>query len=176
MTPFPTSRRSRAARQEPLSLGDIKLRCCALGELCWLATVSRPDICARLARIASRVNSPRGSDLYRINDVAKTVKVWQEAAIWKFLSAAHMRQHAKGDVGGQMRKRGGNIYGGTMALAGWSDAAFCEQSAIGKCRLGYVSGLMSSALRAPCRIFHRAAEFSRKSEAISLWGGRICIL
>ena len=42
-------------RQKPLS-GEEKLLCqCKMGELCWLATVSRPDICARLAQLASKV-------------------------------------------------------------------------------------------------------------------------
>ena len=71
---------------------DVKLRHCKLGKLCWLATtanyvivnlanyVSRPDICARLARIAPRANSLQGSDVYCVDDLVKTVKLRQEAA------------------------------------------------------------------------------------------------
>ena len=81
--PLPTSPQLWAGRQKTLSIEDIKLRQCKLGELCLLATVSRPDIGARSAHIASRVNSLQGSDMYRINDLVKTAKVWQQAAILK---------------------------------------------------------------------------------------------
>ena len=70
-----------------MSPEDVKLCQCKLGELCWLATVSRPDICARLARISSRINELTGSDVYRINDLVKTVKQWQPATILKYMSS-----------------------------------------------------------------------------------------
>ena len=70
LKPLLTPLQSRAARQKTMSLEDTELRQCKIGELCWLATASRPDICARLARIAYRVNSLKGSDVYRINDLA----------------------------------------------------------------------------------------------------------
>ena len=76
LQPLGTSPQLWAARQKLLSPEDVELRQCKLGELCWLATVSRPDICARLARIASRINELTGSDVYRINDLVKTVKTW----------------------------------------------------------------------------------------------------
>ena len=47
-----------------------------LGELRGLAAVSIPDICARPAEIASRLNCDRGSDVYRINDPARAMKGW----------------------------------------------------------------------------------------------------
>ena len=43
-----------ASRQLPLSMGEIRMRQRQLGGLCWLATASRPDICARPAQLASR--------------------------------------------------------------------------------------------------------------------------
>ena len=52
-----------------------------MGGLRWLATFSSPDIYARLARIASRVNFLQGSDIYRVNDMAKTVKERRRAAV-----------------------------------------------------------------------------------------------
>ena len=52
LKPLPTSPESREGRKSPLSMGDIKLRHCKLGEHCWVAAVSRPDIRACLARIA----------------------------------------------------------------------------------------------------------------------------
>ena len=54
---LPTSPELWARRREPLSTLYVKLRTCKLGELGWVATASQPDICARLARIASRTNA-----------------------------------------------------------------------------------------------------------------------
>ena len=68
LQPLPNAPKLWSSRRLWLSLEDTELRQCKLGELCWLATVSRPDICARLARIAYRINSLQGSDVYRIND------------------------------------------------------------------------------------------------------------
>ena len=68
-------------RQNPLS-DEGKLLCqCKMGELRWLATVSRPDIRARLAQLASKVNDIQGSDIYRINALIKTVKLEQPRAV-----------------------------------------------------------------------------------------------
>ena len=49
-----------------------------------MAAVSRPDICARLANIASRITSPCGSDVYRINVLARAAKEWQKATVLKY--------------------------------------------------------------------------------------------
>ena len=78
LQPIPNSPKLWAARQKLLSPGNVHMRQCNPGELCWLAAVSRPDICARLARIASRINSLRCSDVYCINDLIKTAKTWQK--------------------------------------------------------------------------------------------------
>ena len=75
LQPLPATLKLRAARHQLLSPEDVKSRQCKLGELCWFATVYRPDICARLARIASRINSLRGRDVYRINDLVKTAEL-----------------------------------------------------------------------------------------------------
>ena len=55
-----------------------------LGGLSWLVTASRPDICARLARIASGVNSSQSSNVYRKKDLVKTAKEWQQVAVLKY--------------------------------------------------------------------------------------------
>ena len=81
LRPLPTSPQLRAARQKMLALEDVKLRQCELGEPSWLATVTRPDICACAARFASQMKSLKGSDVYRINDLAGAAEVWQQAAI-----------------------------------------------------------------------------------------------
>ena len=57
-----------------------------------------------------------------------------------------------------------------MTLVGWSDAAYGDQSTEGKCRLGFVIGLMSSTLKGPFRILQRTYKFSRKMVKSSLGG------
>ena len=149
LQPLPPSPQLWAARQKMLPSEDIKLCRCKRAQLCRLAAVSRPDICARLARIASRVNSLLGSDVYRINDLAKTVKAWQPLAILKYLSSSHMSKHARGDADREMRRRGGRIHGETATLVGWAHSAYGDQSTMGKCRRGSAIGLMSSTLLGP---------------------------
>ena len=73
----------RAARQRTLSPGDIKLRRRKLGELSWLAKVSRP-------------NSLEGSDVYRIDDPVQTAQVWQQAAISTYAPPSHPGVTARG--------------------------------------------------------------------------------
>ena len=45
---------------------------------------------------------------------------------------------------------------------GWSDAAYGDLSQNGKCRLGYLIGIMSSSLTGPCHVLHWASKFTRK--------------
>ena len=151
LQPLGTSPQLWAARQKLLSPEDVKLRQCKLGELCWLATVSRPDICARLARIASRINELTGSDVYRINDLVKTVKTWQKATQLKYASSLKWDDPS-----------------GAMTLAGWSDAAYGNTTRMGKCRLGYIIGVTSSNFCGPCHIIQRAPKFARKLVKSSL--------
>ena len=60
-----------ASRECPRQLGEIRRRQCKLGEACCSATVASPNICARLAPLASKVNSLKGSDIYWIDDLIK---------------------------------------------------------------------------------------------------------
>ena len=85
---FPTSTEFRAGRKEPASLDEAKMRQCNLGEFCLVAAVLRPDICARVARIASRINSLFGSDVYRINGLVRAAKEQQRATVLKYASSA----------------------------------------------------------------------------------------
>ena len=57
-----------------------------------------------------------------------------------------------------------------MTIAGVSDEAHGDQSTTGKCRPGFVIGLISSTLRGPCRIFQWAAEYIYKLVTNSLGG------
>ena len=79
LQPLGTSPQLWAARQKLLPPEDVELRQCKLGKLCWLGTASRPDICARMARMASCINAIQGGDVYRINDLVKTAEKWQPA-------------------------------------------------------------------------------------------------
>ena len=141
-----------------------------LGELCWLATVSRPDICARLANIASRVNVLQGCDIYRINDLIKTVKVWQPRTVLKYASSSKPMFPPSGDALGRFRARGERLHKGTLTLVGWSDAAYGKLSEDGRCRLGYIIGLMSSSLSGPCHVLQWTSKFTRKLVKSSLGG------
>ena len=83
---LPTSSLLRAGRRGPLSMDYIKLRQCKLGNVRWIATVSRPGICARSARVASRIDALCGSDAYRIGELVRVVKDWQPATVceWRW--------------------------------------------------------------------------------------------
>ena len=70
----PTSPELWAGRKETLPMKYVKLRECELGELCRVAAAPRPDICARLARIAPRINARSGSDVYRIKELVRAAK------------------------------------------------------------------------------------------------------
>ena len=139
----------------------IKLRQCKLGELRWVAAVSRPDICARLARIASRITALCGSDVYRINELARVVTDWQQATA----------PGRGGKVPTVLRKRGEKAHGGSTTLAGWPDVAYGDQSTECKSRLGYAVGLMSSTMEGPPHILRRTSKFARKVVKSSLDGG-----
>ena len=75
-------------RDRNRALSDEELQTCQskLGGLCWLAAVSPPDICARLARSSGDLNGLRAIDIYRINDLIKTVKKWQSERALKYSS------------------------------------------------------------------------------------------
>ena len=87
---IPNGQESWAPRPRQLGMQEIGRRQCKFGELRRLATVSRPDICARLAQLASRVNSLQGSDAYLAKDLIKTAKERQQAAVLLYLSGPHI--------------------------------------------------------------------------------------
>ena len=86
---LPTFPPSWAGRQGPWSTDYVKLRQCKLGEMRWTATVVRPDICACLARIASRINALCRRDVYRINGLGCVEKHWRQATALAYASPAH---------------------------------------------------------------------------------------
>ena len=101
-------------------------------------------------------------DAYRINDLVETVKKWQPATVLKYFSSGKLGQGALVPRMGDKRHRKGTIHGNGMTLVGWSDAAYGDQSSKGKCRLGYVIGLMSSNLCGPCQLIRWTSKFTRK--------------
>ena len=141
-----------------------------MGELCWLAGASRPDICARLAQLASKVNDLQGSDIYRINALIKNAKIDQPRTILKYASSSFPLFPARSDRKGRPRSYGERLRTGTLSLAGWSDAAYGDLSRNGKCRLGFLVGIMSSSLTGPCHVLQWASKFTRKLVKSSLGG------
>ena len=131
-------------------------------DLCWLATVSRPDICARLARIASRINALQGCDVYRIDELVKIAREWQQATELTYVSSSQLGPGNLAPRDAKMRHRRGKVNGNTRTLAGWSAAAYRGQSSLGQRRLGYVIGLMSPNLCGRCHICHCTSKFTRK--------------
>ena len=115
-------------------------------------TVSRPDICARLAQLASRVNDLQGSNIYRINALIKTAKTEQPRAVLKYASSSSPRFPASLDPRGRLRGNGERVRSSTLSLVGWSDAAYGDRLQNGRCCLGYLSGITTSFLfcSGPC--------------------------
>ena len=90
--PLPTSPEMWARRKEPLSLDEIKLRQRKQGGVRLFAAVSKPDICVRLARVASRVNALCGTDVLRINELVRSVREWRTATAPNYASPSRPRQ------------------------------------------------------------------------------------
>ena len=80
----------------------------------------------------------------RINDLAKTEEEWR---------------HASG------------MHCGSSPSAGWSDAVNWSHARDGRSRLGYVTGLLPSSLRAPCQILQWHSKFTRKLAESRFGGG-----
>ena len=53
LNPIPTTPSLWALRRKLLVIEDVRMRQSTLGELCWLATVSGPDICARSTKFSA---------------------------------------------------------------------------------------------------------------------------
>ena len=146
---------------------------CKLGGLFWGVTVSRPDIRARLTKIACRINPLCGSDVYRITHLARAVGEWQAATAPTYASSSHPWRNF--GFGGKrrddMRHAGGKLHYGSMSLAGWLDAAYGGQSTQGTRRPGYVIGLMALSLAGICHFSHWTSKFTSKLVRSSLGGG-----
>ena len=158
-------------------MDHTKLRQYKVGQLRWFAAASRPDIRARLARIASRINALRGSDAYLIKKLTRVAKAWQQATVLKYASPSHpWKILGRGDRARQdLRNRGEKVHSGSRPLVGLSDAASGGHSTEGRCRLGCAIGLTSSTLRGPCHILQRTSKCNRNLVKSSP-GGEVCTL
>ena len=76
----------------------------------------------------------------------------------------------RGDKLGRFRAEGELLHRGSLTLVGWSDAAYGKLSEDGRCRLGYIIGLMSSSLSGPCHVLQWTSKFTRKLVKSSLGG------
>ena len=83
LKPIPTMSELRASPLRSPKMEDARMRQRKSGGSGWFAAVSRPDIRAWPARLASRVNSSQGSDIYQINDLLETGGRRQPAALLK---------------------------------------------------------------------------------------------
>ena len=140
-----------------------------------MSSVSRPDICARLAQLAARVSSLQKTGIYRIKDLFKIAKGRQMTTIPRNpLGSLASHPTPRGDFTNseaqEMRARGGEVHCGAAALAGWSDGGYGVQTKQGRCRLGYVARLVASALLVPCHQDHWPSKLTRKLEASRLGG------
>ena len=99
-------------------------------------------------------------DVYRINELVKLVKQWQPATVLKYASSLQLDQAAR-DVDARHQKE--RIRGNAMTLVGWSDAAYGDSSCLGRSRLGYIIGIISSNLCGPCHIIQWTSRFTRKT-------------
>ena len=86
-----------------------------------MATVSPPDICALLARIASRINSLCVSDVYRSNELALLVKERQKATAPKYAAASQ----PWGSLGFDSKAKDDPCNRGGSST-GWPDAAYWD--------------------------------------------------
>ena len=82
------------------------------GGLCWVATVPRLDICARSAKIASRINFFHGSDVYRISDPARAALERQRVTASRFASSFRPQRHIdfSGKAADDMCNREGELH------------------------------------------------------------------
>ena len=131
----------------------------------------RPDVSARPARFAANLNGLKVIDTYRINDLIGVVKKGQGGCPLKYF--AGLPKPARRSLScpdadwGKPRP----IHEDAMLLAGWSDAASGTHAQDGRCRLGYIIGLMASTLTVPVHILQWASKFTRKHVKSSLLGG-----
>ena len=116
------------------------------------------------------MNELRGSDVCRINALIKTAKTDELRTVLKYASSTFPLIPAGIGSKGRPRSNGERLHSGTLSLVGWSDAAYGDLSQNGKCRLGYLIGIMSSSLSGPRHVLQWTSKFTRKLVKSSLGG------
>ena len=175
LRPIPTSLDSWSARQRPLLFDEIGVCQCRSGKLCRLATVSRPDISARLSRIAPRMSPLPRSDCCRINDLVKTAKDRTQATVLKYAPAPHPLIQARGDFDGRMRARGEKCVVVQWLLRDGLMRRMVTSILRADAGVALQVGLLSPTNSGPCRIPQRASVFTRKLVRI-ISGGEVSAL
>ena len=109
-------------------------------------------------------------DVYRTNDLVKTVKKSQHPPVLKYFSPGKLDQGTLAPRTGDARYSKGTIHADAMTPVGWSGAAYGDQSRVGKCRLGHIVGPMSPNLSGPCHLAYWASKITRKLVKSSVGG------
>ena len=122
---LPTSPERCVGRKNSLSMADVKLRQRKCGELCWVATVARPDFCARVAKIAPRINALCGEGVFRTNELVRVAKERQHATPLKYASSPRPWRAlgSGGQISADLGNRSEKVHCSSMSLVGRSDAA-----------------------------------------------------
>ena len=170
LKPIPTFPEIWAPRQSPLSMEEVRTCPCKPGKLRRPATVSRTDICTRLAQVSARVNSPQGRDINRIDDLIEIATEWRPATILQHASGSNSGEHILGNADWELRNSGGKVPHGATTLAEWSYAVYGDRTNKGRCRRGKGIGPVSTP-RAPCRAAQWSSTFTRELVKSSLSGG-----
>ena len=107
-----------------------------MGEVPWSAAVARRDICARLARLAAKLN------VLRINELIRTAKTMQSRTILKYKTDPDTHN---------------------LRLARWPEAAYGDETQGGRSLLDYFIALLPYSLQNSRHLIHWPSHFSRRA-------------
>ena len=136
--------------QRALGPSEIRDDQCRLGEVGWRATVPRPDMRSRPSVVAPNTTHLQMYDVYRVNDLSRAVKQWQEEEISPPDACA--------------------VRWSDACMVGWADAVSWGRSKDGKCRLVYVFGSLPASLDGSRHVFHWSARVTRRAVSSRLGG------
>ena len=132
-----------AERQHPVTMEETRNSNCKLGGFRWLATVSRPEDCARLVRQAAEVDVIQVGEveMHCNNELIRTFKFWRPATALK-------------------------------SRAGRDTVGICLIRD-GRARLGFLIALFPSPLDGSCHRLRRFSRFARRAVESSLGRGNL---
>ena len=116
-----------------------------------LATVPRPDVCARLDRLAAEVTELQVGDIFCPNDLIRLARARKKAAV--------VKENADFDIN-------------DFCVAWWPAPAFGSQAAEGKCLLGHRVAIIPTPSRGSRHLIRATSCFTRSAIKSSLgaWG------